>query len=235
MGSPTGSRRRLLCRIATVANAKILACQYRLSPEFRYPHALCDAVHAYTFLLREWPASCVVVMGDSAGGNLALVLVSLLRSLGLPSPAACALLSPWLDLTHSFDSYKRNSPSDFLPPYHGDYTLGRMQHYCLDSQLVLPHVSPVFALSPSCPVLVQVGDAERLYDENLYYALSHSGVTLEVYQDMPHVFQLFPFRKCAAGPSSSSATLSTTQSARPSPESRWFRARLPPRLRTCAS
>ncbi|KAG8887205.1 hypothetical protein FRB98_000367 [Tulasnella sp. 332] len=59
----------------------------------------------------------LVVAGDSAGGNLALSLLVLLRDMGLPMPAGAVLISPWVDLTHSFPSIMSNTGTDIIPPH----------------------------------------------------------------------------------------------------------------------
>lgn len=47
--------------------------------------------------------------GDSAGGGLCLTVLTILRDLGLPMPAGAVLISPWVDLTHSFPSVMQNT------------------------------------------------------------------------------------------------------------------------------
>lgn len=59
----------------------------------------------------------MVVAGDSAGGGLALALMCLIRDMKLPLPAGIVLISPWLDLTHSFPSILQNTATDIIPPY----------------------------------------------------------------------------------------------------------------------
>ena len=54
------------------------------------------------------PHSKIVFAGDSAGGGLCLSVLTILRDLGLPLPAGAVLISPWVDLTHSFPSVMQN-------------------------------------------------------------------------------------------------------------------------------
>lgn len=58
------------------------------------------------------PPSDVIVSGDSAGGTIAIQLVMYLRDHGYPKVGGVMLLSPWLDLTTSFGSWKENSVSE---------------------------------------------------------------------------------------------------------------------------
>ncbi|CAJ0760779.1 21256_t:CDS:2 [Entrophospora sp. SA101] len=94
---------------------------------------------------------------------------------------------------------------------------GRMQFYVSNEGIAIPYVSPLYAesLGGLPPILVQTGDGEILRDEDIYFAykaanpekynLPHynaekfknspyktpTKVVLEVYQEMPHVFQFF--------------------------------------------
>lgn len=53
--------------------------------------------------------SKLVFAGDSAGAGLCVVVLTILRDLGLPQPAGAVLISPWVDLTHSFPSVMKNT------------------------------------------------------------------------------------------------------------------------------
>lgn len=76
-----------------------------------------DVLAAYFFLTHPPPGAShaavdpnnIVVAGDSAGGSLCLSLLTVLRDLGLPLPAGAVLISPWVDLTHSFPSVMENT------------------------------------------------------------------------------------------------------------------------------
>ncbi|ESK94434.1 putative lipase esterase from carbohydrate esterase family ce10 [Moniliophthora roreri MCA 2997] len=63
------------------------------------------------------PPSTIVFAGDSAGGGLCLSVLTVLRDLGLPMPAGAVLISPWVDLTHSFPSVTRNAKTDIIPEH----------------------------------------------------------------------------------------------------------------------
>src|SRR6266404_9172253 len=113
-GSPS-LYRNLTWRVASAARARVLSVDYRLAPEHPFPAALDDAVAAYRWLLAEGAApQQVAVMGDSAGGGLALSLLLRLRDEGVPLPAAAVALSPWTDLAMTGRSFTANAGADPL-------------------------------------------------------------------------------------------------------------------------
>lgn len=59
----------------------------------------------------------IVLAGDSAGGGLCITVLTILRDLGLPMPAGAVLISPWVDLTHSFPSVMSNYETVSLVKY----------------------------------------------------------------------------------------------------------------------
>ncbi|KAI9666099.1 MAG: hypothetical protein M1821_004034 [Bathelium mastoideum] len=104
-------------RHARKLRAKVLAPRYRLAPEFPFPCGLHDCLAAYLFLLEEYDPSTIVLAGDSAGGGMVLGLLVTIRDQGIPAPAGAILLSPWVDLTHSFPSVAGDGKQDYIPSH----------------------------------------------------------------------------------------------------------------------
>ena len=102
-------------RHARKLRARVLAPRYRLAPEFPFPCGLHDCLAAYLFLLQEHDPTTIVLAGDSAGGGMILGLLVTIRDQGLPAPAGAILLSPWVDLTHSFPSVAGDGKLDYIP------------------------------------------------------------------------------------------------------------------------
>lgn len=104
-------------RYARKLKARVFAPRYRLAPQFPFPCGLQDCIAAYLHLLTMQDPSQIVLAGDSAGGGMAVSLLCILRDEGLPLPAGGLLISPWVDLTHSFPSVCEPAPFDFIPEY----------------------------------------------------------------------------------------------------------------------
>lgn len=191
-GSPD-THAPLLAELATSTRFRILAPDYRLAPEHPKPAALEDTLAAYRFLRGLGVRSdSIVIAGDSAGGNLALVTLLALREAGEPLPAAAVLICPWVDLGCSGDSFETNAPFDFITKEVGHLAAG---HYLAGADPSDPSASPLFAdLSGLPPLLIHVGGAEVLLDQVVAFAerARSEGVETElsVFDDMVHVWHL---------------------------------------------
>ena len=117
-GSPH-SHRTATSRFSAVARAAVLAVDYRLMPERSRLELIGDCRAAYRWLLDHGPqgagpARRVYFGGDSAGGNLALMLSAWARDAGLRRPDAVVALSPLTDSTYSSPSIRGNLATDTL-------------------------------------------------------------------------------------------------------------------------
>lgn len=104
-------------RHARKLKARVFAPRYRLAPQFPFPCGLQDCIAAYFQLLEEFEPSQILFAGDSAGGGMVLSMLVTLRDQGQPLPAGTILLSPWVDLTHSFPSVAGDGAGDYIPPH----------------------------------------------------------------------------------------------------------------------
>lgn len=96
-------------RLARETGAVVLAVDYRLAPEHPFPAAPEDAGRALDWLTENATAlgvdpSCIIAMGDSAGGNLAAALCLQRRGAGI---AGQVLLYPVLDMDFTTEGYRR--------------------------------------------------------------------------------------------------------------------------------
>ncbi|TPX10194.1 uncharacterized protein E0L32_001391 [Thyridium curvatum] len=102
-------------RHARKLKARVFAPRYRLAPQFPFPCGLQDCLAAYLHLLTVQDPSTIILAGDSAGGGMVMSILVTLRDRGIPLPAGAILVSPWVDLTHSFPSVAEESPFDYIP------------------------------------------------------------------------------------------------------------------------
>ncbi|KAI1437118.1 alpha/beta-hydrolase [Xylaria sp. CBS 124048] len=103
-------------RHARKLQARVFAPRYRLAPQFPFPCGLQDCLAAYLYLLKTaQDPSTIILAGDSAGGGMVLSMLVTIRDQGLPPPAGAILISPWVDLTHSFPSVSGDCPLDYIP------------------------------------------------------------------------------------------------------------------------
>jgi acetyl esterase/lipase len=193
-GSLKGQR-HLVSELGRAAAMKTFAIGYRRAPEFPFPHALEDAVSGYQFLLEGgFKPHQIAVTGASAGAGLAVALLVRLKELGIHQPACALLLSPWVDLTASADSYSRNAKRD--PVLNRELMQFLAEQYLGSRPRELPLASPVFAdLSGIAPLTIFVGSTESLVDDAIALTraagLADVGVRLEIWPKMFHIWPLY--------------------------------------------
>jgi epsilon-lactone hydrolase len=189
-GYVTGSGalyRHFTWRIATAARARVLAIDYRLAPEHPFPAALDDAFAAYRWLVAgSADPRRTAVMGDSAGGGLALALLLRLRDDGLELPAAAIALTG-----ASLSSNEKSDPMLSV----ADARLFA-DCYLAGADPRNPYASPLYGNPAGLPpILIHVGSDEILHDDAVRMAqtLRAAGCRVEiaVWPRMPHVWHLF--------------------------------------------
>lgn len=191
-----GFSKVLASKLTRATGLDVLAFDYRLAPEHPYPAAVEDAQAAWDHLMRlGFGARDVVLAGDSAGGNMALVLCLRLRAEGRMLPGALLLMSPWTDMTASGESLRGRAGID--PVLTPEYMYAVREAYAggLDPSDCL--LSPLFAdFAGFPPALIQVGTHEILYSdaERLAERMLAAGADcrLEVWENMWHDFQMYP-------------------------------------------
>jgi epsilon-lactone hydrolase len=189
------THRPLAARIGKRAGVKVLFPEYRLAPEHPFPAAIEDAVTVYRWLLRQgYHSSKIILAGDSAGGGLSIAATLVLRDQNEPLPGAIVCLSPWVDLTSSGESYRKNKEVDPYLSIQGVRDAALM-YAGNENSLDIPLVSPVFAdLSGFPPIFIQAGNHEILQSdaELLAKQARQAGVkvTFKVWEGMWHVWQI---------------------------------------------
>jgi epsilon-lactone hydrolase len=187
------SHGELAARLGRASGRRVLLPEYRLAPEHPFPAAVDDVLAVWRWLrgTAGLPAAAVAVAGDSAGGGLALALMTTLRDSGEDPPAAAVLMSPWTDLSSSGASItEREGEDPILTP---DEIREFAATYLAGADPRSPLASPLFArLDGLPPLLIQVGTAELLLSdaEELGRLAAAAGVdvTLAAREGLPHVY-----------------------------------------------
>ncbi|KAJ2608930.1 hypothetical protein EV177_004715 [Coemansia sp. RSA 1804] len=182
------SYRGLHSGLATATKLPVYSIEYNLAPESKYPAQLYDACCAYMYLRRNlgYNACDIVVAGDSAGSNLTLALWQLVRAHNEPI-GALILLSPWVDISYTRETWYSNANIDYLERENVDdpeSSVRKLLGYSDLSdesqkrsiQLIKelardPFVAPIYAdLTELPPTLIQVGELETMYSDICEFA-----------------------------------------------------------------
>jgi epsilon-lactone hydrolase len=152
---------RYAARLASALGARVVVPDYPLTPE----HTWRDSHEALVGLTERWLGESpdgVVLLGDSAGGGLALALAMTVRDHGGPQPTHLLLHSPWVDLTTS-------TPETFDVTLDDPWLfIGKMQAYAewwagSTEELGRPEVSPALGdLAGLPPALMFFGTRDSL-------------------------------------------------------------------------
>ena len=183
----------LVGHIARRAAASAFVPDYPLAPEHPFPAAIDDVVATYRGM-GDNGIRRIALTGDSAGGNLALVLASAVAAKSVSANAilvGAAVLSPVTDLTLSGASYETRAEAD---PYFTKQQVAELARSYLGSgDANDPLASPLQGrLSGLPPIRIYVGDDEVLLDDSRRYVerAIAAGVDarLDVWTGMPHGF-----------------------------------------------
>ncbi len=178
--------------IADFTNAEVIMPDYRLAPEHPWPAALNDVFKVYEKLVKK---PCILV-GESAGANLALCAVLRAKRLKLNTPNSLALFSPWSNLSNAGASLIFNDGRD--PYLCAEQSRMAADHYVGKNDIVSPEVSPLYGAFDSTfpPCLITTGTRDLLLSQSLELAhnmrVKGAKVDLRVWDELWHVFEWDP-------------------------------------------
>jgi len=211
-GSPKGYR-VLTDKLSAITNSAVLAIDYRLMPENTRVACVEDCRTAYDWMLENGPQgpdadtlefpTAVFVAGDSAGGNLTLVLLAWARDNQRRAPNAALALSPVTDSRYTSPSIRGNLNSDvILKPlakrlaWVPGFMIGLAARFMAGHRASDPVVSPLLGdLAGLPPLLVLASDCEILRDDGRRYVNkaveAGTDATLMLWDNVPHVWPIF--------------------------------------------
>jgi monoterpene epsilon-lactone hydrolase len=186
---------RTASMIADLTKSLVVLPDYRLAPDCPYPAAIDDCRDAlHWFESQGITRKDIVLVGDSAGGNIALNLAQEAVEVG-----SLVLISPWLDLSCSSAEWDLNISDHFVHKTpakraawlyvngNKDWTYGESNPQAVaefDSMVKDPSVSPIYGdmtFSSTSPVLIQVSGSERMLGDALmlWHRLSSERIVID--------------------------------------------------------
>ncbi|MBF4473768.1 alpha/beta hydrolase fold domain-containing protein [Flavobacterium sp. HJJ] len=154
--------RSMLTHLSASLNTSIVYVEYSLSPEHPYPTANNEVLNVYRELTKNYPNHKISIIGDSAGGGLAVYLVNDAQKANLPMPSSLALISPWIDLKCDNESYTTKQSVD--PILKKDFLYSHALMYAADK---IKEADPSeIKFKKFLPVFLLVGTDEVLNDDS---------------------------------------------------------------------
>jgi acetyl esterase/lipase len=179
--------------LAQMTGRRLWIPEYRLAPEHPFPAGLEDVRDVYEEALMF--NGDVVVVGDSAGGNLAAGTVQHALATGWGKPSSLLLLSPWLDLAPGSESNRQDRHD--LSVFDREDMITYMEHYLGEANPLDPAASPLRgAWSGFPPTYLEASVDEYLWPDTdqARELLRQAGVVhaLRTEEKALHGWQLFP-------------------------------------------
>lgn len=195
-----GVSARYAAMLSHHTGACLFAPDYRLTPEHPHPAQAEDAMAAWTYLTAQFPAKKVAVIGDSAGGHMALMLLQSLKAQKTDQPALCIGLCPWTDIGARGASLSTNDQYDFVQGWMAIRFGEWLDPHGTYGREVLSPISYDFA--GLAPLYLQAGGREVLRDMIVDFAEKQQSngadVMLDLWPDMPHNFQAYDSLKTSS-------------------------------------
>ena len=196
--------RFMLSHIAGLTGRNAVSVNYRLSPEYAAPAAIEDCADVYRGLIREgYAPDDIVLLGESAGGMLALSLCAFLKREGDALPAAVCAISPSVDSQYESQSMETNRDSEIVV----NQNIKEMMQaiYFCGADPMDPVLSPIHSdLRGWPPVYLMACREEILRDEavRMNVKLQEAGVVSQLsideglfhtymLQDLPESYEAF--------------------------------------------
>lgn len=185
------SHRAAAGQIAEAGKIRTLIIDYRRPPENPFPAALQDALSAYNWL-RKNGYQKIIIMGDSAGGGLALSTAISLRDDQAPLPLLVICLSPLIDVECTGESVITNARRD---PWLTTGMKTLFNYYVGQNNPRNPLISPMYADFRNLPpIVIHVGTDEILLSDStrLVEKAKDAGVDIQI-KIWPGMWHIFPF------------------------------------------
>lgn len=191
------SHDKICRRIARDNQAIVISVGYRLAPEFKFPTAVHDSYDALLWTVKnkevhQGDTNRIVVMGDSAGGNLAAAICLMSKALKGPEIAYQVLIYPCTDGRLQSASIEKYGENYLLTKKIMEWFINLYKSK--DEDIYDPYMSMLLAedLSNLPPAFVCTAEYDPLKDEGYAYAerLREAGNEV-IYKDYPGMIHGF--------------------------------------------
>lgn len=191
------ARRGFTAHITGKLGFNLVSIDYRLAPEHPFPAGAEDCLAAYRALLEYFPSEKIVLLGESAGGNLVLSLLVQIKQNALPFPAACFAIAPTVQYDRELPSYTSNLPTDCILTNLTDEVCGVYLRSRDEAVLKNPVAAPLHGDFGGCaPVVLWASESEVLYDDSvlMFEKLKAQRVVTKLYlrRGMMHTWLIIP-------------------------------------------
>ncbi|MGL4450374.1 MAG: alpha/beta hydrolase fold domain-containing protein [Sarcina sp.] len=174
---------------------EIILPMYVLAPFNNCEESFDKVYRFYEKYTLEYESENIVLMGDSAGGGLALALSQKVKIKGIKSPSDLILLSPWLDVSMKDEKMKEIESRDYILGIDSLKECGKL--WAGNLSVENRKVSPIYGnFSNVGKITIFTGTNDILWLDSLKlkYLLYEEDIAFNYYeyQDMPHVFAILP-------------------------------------------
>lgn len=183
-------------KMAQALNAKVIAPIYPKVPHFSYQDTYPKMLSLYKEILASIESSNqLTIIGDSAGGNIALGLIQMLKRDRLPQPQDIMLLSACVDMSLENPLIQEYEENDPMLASEGMEVITKI--WAADKALKDPIISPIYGDFQGVGKITHfIGSHESLYPDAIQFdeKLTEQGVAINtfVYPKMNHVFVVMP-------------------------------------------
>ncbi len=186
---------QFMAKLVTASNRAVIAPDYPLAPAATVKDVFAQMLPLYREMVEEFGAANIAIIGDSAGGGMALGLAQVFQEEGLPQPAQLILLSPWLDVSMSNEGLPALDKRDPILDIQGLQAAGEM--YAGELSVKDPRVSPMFGdCSNLAPMTLFIGTRDIFLADcrDFHAKLTAQGIPLAYHEgtEMLHDWMLMP-------------------------------------------
>ncbi|PJZ59019.1 alpha/beta hydrolase [Leptospira barantonii] len=189
---PYETQWKYVSRMIRKTSMAALVIDYKMPPEFPFPNGLegsLELIHELQkngSLTDRW-----FLLGDSAGGGLALAITFRLRETKSSLPQGLILMSPWLDLNMDNPNVDLVAKED--PMLTKKFLVDAAAQYAPNANLKNPLISPIYGdVKGLPPILMQSGTADILLPDirKFYEKCKENDVSIR-YEEYPDAFHVF--------------------------------------------